>query len=477
MSRPVHRVEWVALFFLLIGHAVAAWTSYGYHHPDEHYQILEWANYFLGLNQDASTLPWEFAAQIRPWFQPLLHAGWMKLLITFGIYEPFTAATLIQGIYGALNVWLLVKIWRFLRERYDLAPYGFLAIALLWFLPYIHVRTSSENLAGILLSWGLLGMIQGRNAFKNGLFFGFAFLARYQIALGLVGLGLALVIRARGIRKAHLALVGGFLIPLALGVLLDRVGYGNWVFSPYLYFKVNLIDGVAARYNPYPWWMYFEWILQLNPLVSLPLFLGTLGFFKNGKEEDAWILSSFVWSFFFFHCLITNKEYRFLFPILNWVPFMALIHFKTFSTKMARPTWWIPFVLVNIPAFAISTLHGASMRTLGAPFLAHRNLDPALPVVAARDYRGQPPYYTFASHSLTVFGSPEELGRSLEKPGPTQVLLDGKADDPAYGQIRMTLEKRSCHLRDSVVPEWLGKIILKTPAGRSLPRIEWHHCP
>ncbi len=477
MIRTVHRTEWIALLILLLGHGIASWTSFGYHHPDEHYQILEWANYFLGLNADASKLPWEFAAQIRPWFQPLLHAGWMKVLIGLGVYEPFSAVTLIQGMYGLLNLWLLVRIWNFLRDRYDLAPQGAIAIAMLWFLPYIHVRTSSENLAGILLSFGLLGILEGRSALRNGIFFGFAFLARYQIALGLAGLALALLYRSKGIRKHHWTLLGGFLVPVVFGVLLDRIGYGNWVFSPYLYFKVNLVDGVAARYNPYPWWMYFEWILQLNPLVSLPLFIGTLGFFKKAKEEDGWILSSFVWSFFVLHCLITNKEYRFLFPLLNWVPFMALVFFKDFSIKMGRPRWWIPFAVINLPAFAVSTLHGASMRTLGAPFLAHRNLNPTWPVLASRDYRGNPPYYTFPDHTLSVFGNPEELEQQLEKPGTVQVLLDGKAGEPSLEPVRKALARRSCRLQDAVVPEWLGKLILKTPAGRSLPLIEWHHCP
>ena len=477
MIRSVPRIEWIALLILLLGHGVASWTSSGYHHPDEHYQILEWANHFLGLSPDTTHLPWEFAAQIRPWFQPLLHAGWMKLLLILGVYEPFSAVTLIQGIYALLNVWLLIRIWRFMRDRYGIAPQGAIAIALLWFLPYIHVRTSSENLAGILLSWGLLGMLESRSAFRNGVFFGFAFLARYQIALGLAGLGLTLLLRARGLRKYHLALLGGFLLPVALGVLLDRIGYGNWVFSPYLYFKVNLVDGVAARYNPYPWWMYFEWILQLNPLVSVPLFIGCVGFLKKGKDEDGWILGSFVWSFFALHCLITNKEYRFLFPVLNWIPFLALVFFKDFALKLARPAWWVPYASINLLAFTVSTLHGASLRTLGAPFLAHRNLDPALPVLASRDYRGNPPYYSFPEHRLTVFQNPEELRSLLSGSGPVQVLLDGKWDEPSHEPIQKMLADRSCRLQDASVPAWLSTLVWKTPARHSLPRVEWYHCP
>lgn len=84
-------VETIALLVLFVGHTLAAYTSYGFHHPDEHFQILEWANYFVGFGS-ADHLPWEFAAQIRPWFQPLIHAIFIKGFASLGIYNPFDAA-------------------------------------------------------------------------------------------------------------------------------------------------------------------------------------------------------------------------------------------------------------------------------------------------------------------------------------------------------------------------------------------------
>ena len=77
------RLESLSLFFLILGHAIASYTSYGFHHPDEHFQILEWSNYFVGLVPDPSRLAWEYAAHIRPWFQPLLHAVFCKTI--FGL--------------------------------------------------------------------------------------------------------------------------------------------------------------------------------------------------------------------------------------------------------------------------------------------------------------------------------------------------------------------------------------------------------
>ncbi len=42
-------------------HVLGAWFSAGWQHPDEHYQIIEFARYLLGeISSDG--LPWEFGA-------------------------------------------------------------------------------------------------------------------------------------------------------------------------------------------------------------------------------------------------------------------------------------------------------------------------------------------------------------------------------------------------------------------------------
>jgi hypothetical protein len=477
MIRTFHPWERAALAILISGHLLAAWTSFGYHHPDEHYQILEWANHFVGLNPDAASLPWEYAARIRPWFQPLIHAFTMKGLILAGIYEPFSAATLARTAYGLLNVWALVRIWLFLKPRYALPPVAALAISCLWFLPYIHVRTSSENLAGIFLSFALLGLMEDKRPLRTGILFGFAFLARYQIALGLVGLGAALLIRNRRILRSHLLLVTGFLIPVAIGTVLDRMGYGLWSFSPYHYFKVNLLDGVAARYNPYPWWMYFRWIAELLPPISIPLFAGTLLFLKRAQPSDRVTLGAFIGSFFLLHCLLTNKEYRFLFPILNWVPFMAAVAFRESAALLTRGRWLLPYVVVNALGFAGSTLHGASLRTLGAPVLAHRNLDPRLKVLSNRDYRYQLPYYSLPAHEVRVMSDPTALSGALQKTHPAQVLLDLTLSDPELDRWTQILKDASCQRQDGLFPEGLYRLARRSGIAGNTPYVTWATCP
>ena len=53
-NSPFTKIEINAFLIALIAHLLAAYYSFGFHHLDEHYQIWEWANYFLKLSPDPS---------------------------------------------------------------------------------------------------------------------------------------------------------------------------------------------------------------------------------------------------------------------------------------------------------------------------------------------------------------------------------------------------------------------------------------
>jgi hypothetical protein len=461
---------WITLFF---GHAFAAIYSFGFHHPDEHFQILEWANYFVGNTPDGSHLPWEFASQIRPWFQPMLHALFMKFFTVLGIYNPFSSATFFRLVYAALNLWSLKFLWDYFQKKYDLSSQWFLIFGCMWFFPYIHVRTSSENLSGIFTSFALVMLsripkakfnIDLRSFFFAGILFGFAFISRFQIALGIAGIAIALLIRDRGIRKTHWSMLGGFILPVLLGVFLDRWGYGNWVFTPYLYFKVNIVQHVAATFNPYPWYQYFFWVLQLLPVISIPLFHGMIGFsLKHRLDFFGW----FSLSFFFLHCLITNKEYRFLFPLLNFVPLMAFAYFQQ-AYKIGKNKFWIyrqgtkpaflrSYLVLSAISFFISSFHGASMRTLWAHHAVHElSLNhPNAEWISNRNFLEQGKYVThyydlkknagFNPEKLHIYKSVETLSELLPNFKESLVMIDANYDQYAADLIQ-TLESSNCKL-------------------------------
>ena len=102
-------IKWLLLITFIL-HLITSINSVGFHHLDEHYQILEFANYKLGNNQP-SDLPWEFESKIRSAVQPALAFLVINFSQTIGIYYPFTQSIIfriLSSLLSLLSVCLLL---------------------------------------------------------------------------------------------------------------------------------------------------------------------------------------------------------------------------------------------------------------------------------------------------------------------------------------------------------------------------------
>src|SRR3954447_23350410 len=88
-----------SLVILALAVIVTAWFSETFYFPDEHYQILEFMAFKLGITP-ASELPWEFGAHIRPWFQPLVYFLIAKPLMVLGVKDMFVIVFLLRLLTG-----------------------------------------------------------------------------------------------------------------------------------------------------------------------------------------------------------------------------------------------------------------------------------------------------------------------------------------------------------------------------------------
>jgi phosphatidylinositol glycan class B len=138
--------------------ALAAWCTIGYHHPDEHFQIWEFANYKLG-NIPASDLPWEFPAQMRPGLQPFIAYYMVVAAKAIGVSNPFVQVFLMRLLCGAAAMFVYWK-WSEWLERDLKHPntvrWMRLGLLFFWLMPYLNVRFSSENTSAISFFGGLL---------------------------------------------------------------------------------------------------------------------------------------------------------------------------------------------------------------------------------------------------------------------------------------------------------------------------------
>jgi phosphatidylinositol glycan class B len=333
----------LALSFAL--HVTAAVFSVGFHHADEHFQILEFANAKLGRSA-TSELPWEYAAKNRSWFQPAIAVAAVRAMQTVGIEGP-TAWTLGLRLLSAVLGWgavvaLCCGVFGWLRSP-GAQRFTILALSTLWFTPYLHARYSSESWSGSLFFLGFLPLVLAVQretrrlrpsiAFACGLALGLAFEARYQSSLLLSGALLWCLRYARLTRATWLNLGAGGAFAIALGLVLDRWGYGAWVLVPWHYLRVNLLEGVAAeQFGASPFWAYAWWVIVIGP--------GPLGVLFVLAMLTMWIAKprfSLTWCtlpFVIGYSLIAHKEPRFLFPIFPAFPVIVAMAWQAVAARL-----------------------------------------------------------------------------------------------------------------------------------------------
>lgn len=328
------------LFIATLALLTACWFSVGFHQGDEHFQLLEFAGYKLDFIS-AEQLPWEFEERMRPATQPAIAYAIHRLCGVWGEVNPYYFACLLRLISAVGFLFLATNVYKRFADRMPTERLlGWLALGLLfnWCSVYSGIRFSGENWAGMAFAFGLLlyptavperadtftpAKTGGALAcFGAGLLFGLAFLFRYQVAIMVLGFGAWLLFIARE-RWPRLGLVVlGGLVALALGTLLDRWFYGEWVIAPWHYLRSNLIEGKAATFGSAPWWDYFRMVFERGvPPLSLLYIAAPLWFaWRFRRDPLTWMMVPFL----LVHFLLSRKDARFLFPLLPFLPVMIM---------------------------------------------------------------------------------------------------------------------------------------------------------
>lgn len=303
---------------------LTAWNSTGFHGADEHYQIIEFAQWKLG-ELPADALAWEFAAGIRSSLQPWIAATVFKCADAVGLTSPFTKAFLLRLLSAILA---LVAVGRFVRATGHAWPRRWrsayiLASYLLWFLPLLYTHFSSESWAAIFLLWMLAAVLAKRWQWPvfAGLLAGIAILCRPPTALIVLSC-MAWMLWVRRDRSAFLAQMGAAtMLMLLLGLWLDRAFYG--AFTPTLWNYLHMgFTGEPGRFGVLPWYYYpplvFKYAIPPIGTVILVSFLALL--INHPRHIAVWCILPYLLA----HTLIPHKELRFLYPLAGLVPWVMV---------------------------------------------------------------------------------------------------------------------------------------------------------
>lgn len=321
----------------LLVQVITCINQLGYFHPDAHFQIVEFAGTIL-RDDHTYHLPWEHESRIRPTLAVYLYAGLHRICEAVGIADHFTIHMVSRLLVGVVSWYLMsLLVIKATKPLSRVALFiGLASLQFLWYMPFIRSMMSSEQLSAIFLVGALLigGIYDARLAtaeksawryVASGALMSCAFYSRFQIAFALVGVGIWLLIKHKQRWKIVALLALGFTLASLFFTGLDSMYYQDAVCTPYRYFVVNIVDGVASSFGTSPWYYYtIEFIILFGlPVASIFYFSGWMMSLQKYWSSVFFLLFLF---FLLGHSVVGHKEERFLFPVLWCIPiFLAQI--------------------------------------------------------------------------------------------------------------------------------------------------------
>ena len=295
--------KYLFIIFLLITYVLTALNSVGFYKDDEHFQILEPIAYLLGLNNqlidDVTGFYWEWQTdhRIRPWFQPFIYFQLISFLKFLNINDPFSwtlIIRLINGLIGFIGITILFfSIKKYFVKDDNIIYY--LIYFSFWFFPFLHTRTSSENLSITLLIFAfpfLLNLIISQNKkfsfYKTILFsfvLGLSIVVRPQIIFTIFPIFLWSLLYKFHFYKFILILIG-VALAIILGLYIDYLHWGFFSNTYLQIFKIQILNGRMQDFGQEPFWFYFLTIIKdLSPIFGFFFFyLMSIKFSSNIKK-------------------------------------------------------------------------------------------------------------------------------------------------------------------------------------------------
>lgn len=338
---------------------LAAFGSPGYLMHDDHFLVVEAAASWTDGADYNLWLPWSQAERgLDPQPHPanFFYVGTqfvaLSALKALGVERPMDLALvlrLLHGLWSLLVVYFTYQIAeRLAGERVAWWSGGMMA-AWAW-MPLLSVHQLVEMVCIPPLLFAVWKLVEVERAdwdFRRlmwaGLGLGVATGLRYQCGLFGVGwaLALALPVRKEGgfstwnvSQLKHPILLGMFsLVVFSLTQIQDVFIWGEPFVQLRAYFGYNTTQ--AMNYPQGPWHQYLWTVLGLaTPPVAFALVFGTTRF--SWERHGRWLAWGAL-AFFLFHSAYSNKQERFILPVM---PFLATVGSAGWLAFRRGSAWW-----------------------------------------------------------------------------------------------------------------------------------------
>ena len=332
-------------------HIIASIFSIGFYSDDEHFQILEPVAYLMGINEQLINDPtyyyweWNEGRRIRPLIQIYFYFYLIKPFEY--LQNPFLWSFILRFISSLIGFFSLLYLFFTFYKKYNFNKnsFNYFIFFCFWFYPFLHSRTSSENLS---LSIFILGLcliynyeFDKKSLLKllTGVFLiGIAVDVRFNLIFSVAPLIGYLVLKTFNFLKVILIIIA-FISALAICIIIDSIFWGFYTNTFLQFYHFNM--GPSNFLNSFgiePWWYYItETIISLSPLLSL-IFLFSIIYFWFKKPFDYLTIITFF--HFIILSYIGHKEIRYIFPLFIFAPFFIIylidnIH-NTYLLKLTK---------------------------------------------------------------------------------------------------------------------------------------------
>ena len=386
------RFLYVCIFISLLLHLVSAYFTVGFYSDDEHFQILEITAYLLGINEmavgDKTGFYWEWEdhVRMRPWIQPLLYFGFINFFQYLGLNDPFTWTLIIRILSSLFGFFSIIFFYFTFKDYFFKKNYKFntFIIFTFWFYPFLHSRTSSENIGITLFIFSFCLIYKLINSEKNILnlkklisasyLFGISMVFKFTLVFTTIPVFLWITI-FRFNSYFLIIFCTTILLALGTGIIIDSLFWGELTNTYYQFYKYNLTAefGNLNNFGIEPWYYYFiEIIKQLAPVLSVVFLIGIIIYWiKNPLNIFSWITFSTMIIF----SLIGHKEIRYIFPIYIFAPFVVGYALDLIKNKSILNILKTLVIISNI-IFLLLTLFFPPNSKIGVYEFIYKNIDP-----------------------------------------------------------------------------------------------------
>ena len=389
-NKRIYNLSLLYIFLCICLHIISCYFSIGFYSDDEHFQILEPAAYLLGINdmvvEDTTGYYWEWRSHIRmrPWLQPYIYYNFILFFKYLGFINPFQwifIIKLISSFFGLSSIIYLFFTFKnnFFKKNNH---FNFFIFFSFWFYPFLHSRTSSENLSITLFIFSfcfLYKQLESKEMkfnyfllFIASFIMGLSMVTKFNMIFTTIPFFIWMAIFYFNIYRLTFFSIS-ILLALSFGLLIDYINWGTFKNTYYQFYYYNL-DSKFGRLNDYgeqPWWYFvFETAIQLAPILSFIFIIGIIVYWvKNPKNSITWITFMTI----LFISIFKHKEIRYIFPVYIFAPLFVAYFFEIFNIRYLTKILKFVVVLSNI-IFLIITLFFPANNKVGVYEFIYKNI-------------------------------------------------------------------------------------------------------